>query len=395
MVITTSAQISLLDSIQAEDFHDDEAARNDAIAAAYKLIHRLQHPAERLHYITFHQPVIVATLLTLQDLGLWAAWAADGEETKSLQALATMADANVDLNLLRRLCRLMASVDVLDEVAEDRYKLTRLTKYLGGNQGLGPMQLQAWADHWEIMGKSIPAFLRKTSFQEPHDPTNTSYRDGNPESLEFWSRLTSNPSLQRSFGGFMEAWSRQKRPWPEYFDTNLLLESIDPSTPIVVDVGGNVGLDLESFLAKHPDVPPGALVLQDRPEALKLAKTNEKIKIAEYDFFTPQPVIGSRAYFFHAVFHDWDNKESLEILQNLASAMKKGYSKLLICDIVLPPTGASVLQAAMDMQMLGLVSAGERTEAAWKELLENSGFKVVKLWPDGRGYEMVIEAELA
>ncbi len=75
--------------------------------------------------------------------------------------------------------------------------------------------------------------------------------------------------------------------------------------------------------------------------------------------------------------------------------MKKGYSKVLICDVVLPATGASVTQAAMDVGMMAFLSAGERTQETWENLLSNVGLKVAKYWPDPRGFETLIEAELA
>ncbi len=75
--------------------------------------------------------------------------------------------------------------------------------------------------------------------------------------------------------------------------------------------------------------------------------------------------------------------------------MERGYSKLFIYEIVLPPTGASVVQATMDVQMMTLVSGFERTETMWADLLAESGFKIVKFWPDGRGIETLIEAKLA
>lgn len=57
--------------------------------------------------------------------------------------------------------------------------------------------------------------------------------------------------------------------------------------------------------------------------------------------------------------------------------MAKAYSKLLIYDIVLPPTGASVSQSVMDVNMMSLLSASERTQGAWEKLLTESGFKIV------------------
>lgn len=75
--------------------------------------------------------------------------------------------------------------------------------------------------------------------------------------------------------------------------------------------------------------------------------------------------------------------------------MVKGYSKLFVYDIVLPPTGASISQTTMDVNMMSLLSAAERTQGAWEALLAGAGFKIVSFWPDPQQYEMVIEAEVA
>ncbi len=75
--------------------------------------------------------------------------------------------------------------------------------------------------------------------------------------------------------------------------------------------------------------------------------------------------------------------------------MKKGYSKLLICDIMITATGATATQTTMDMAIMLMLAAYERTQKNWEKLLSDAGFKITKLWPDPRGFETLIEAELA
>lgn len=75
--------------------------------------------------------------------------------------------------------------------------------------------------------------------------------------------------------------------------------------------------------------------------------------------------------------------------------MKKGYSKLLVCDISIPPTGATFTQTTMDMAILLNLAASERTQGQWEKLLNDSGFRITQLWRDPRGFETLIEAELA
>ena len=84
---------------------------------------------------------------------------------------------------------------------------------------------------------------------------------------------------------------------------------------------------------------------------------------------------------------------SIDILKQVAAAMRPGYSKVLINDIALPDTGTSCYQAALDCLVMQ-ASANERTEATWKKVVSEAGLKLVKIWPDGRGYESLIEAEL-
>lgn len=97
----------------------------------------------------------------------------------------------------------------------------------------------------------------------------------------------------------------------------------------------------------------------------------------------------------HAVLHDWPDDKAKQLLENTRDAMTKGYSKLFIYDIVLPPTGASISQTTMDVQMMSLLSASERTQEQWNILLTSAGLKILKFWPDPQQYEMIIEAEVA
>jgi hypothetical protein len=97
----------------------------------------------------------------------------------------------------------------------------------------------------------------------------------------------------------------------------------------------------------------------------------------------------------HAVLHDWADDKATELLNNTREAMVKGYSKLFVYDIVLPPQGASISQTTMDVEMMSLLSANERTKDQWEKLLTGAGFKIVNYHPDPQEYEMLIEAEIA
>ena len=93
----------------------------------------------------------------------------------------------------------------------------------------------------------------------------------------------------------MTLWAKQKRPWPEFYDTRALLEgaNLSDGSPFVVDVGGHHGIDLLRVLEKHPHLPAASLVLEDLPETVAAAAlTTDKIKVIGYNFFAEQPVKG-------------------------------------------------------------------------------------------------------
>ncbi|KAF7352951.1 Demethylsterigmatocystin 6-O-methyltransferase [Mycena venus] len=387
--------INVLDSI-SPDLNVQE--HTQVIEALRRTLNRLQTPFERAWEMIIPQPLVFAACQTTIDLGLWEAWRSAGGGQKSLDELAELCNKNCNPNLLRRLMRLLVARNVVEETGLDMFQPTAFSLAMGDRSIA--LTLQSGTHHWIPTALEVPSHLAQTAYQESTDANNTAYikMTSNPEKLDFFARCGRKPEYQESFVQSMSTATAWKQNWTDYFDTSTLVdESVldnGKNTPIFVEIGGNTGVDVTRFLEKHPDVPDGSLVLQDLDDVISMVKVDPKIRVMAHDFFKPQPVINSRIYFLHAILHDWPDALALQILSNLVPAFKKGYSKLLIADVVIPPEGASAMQAAQDLLMMGLLSAGERTEAAWSKLLNTAGFKVVKVWKDSRKMECVIEAEL-
>ncbi|KAH8196338.1 hypothetical protein TruAng_009481 [Truncatella angustata] len=202
------------------------------------------------------------------------------------------------------------------------------------------------------------------------------------------------------FIGLMTALRNHKMDWTEVFDTNRIVEGakLDGSKPLLVDVGGAHGIDSARFLTKHPDLPADVITLQDLPDVIEThskEKLDSRIRRMPYNFFTPQPIKGARAYFFHAVPHDWPDADCVRISENIKAAMENSYSKLIIYEVVLPARGATSLMTTLDLQLMNCTSGLERMEAHWKDLLARAGFKIIGISSHPRAVESVIEAELA
>jgi hypothetical protein len=105
---------------------------------------------------------------------------------------------------------------------------------------------------------------------------------------------------------------------------------------------------------------------------------------------------GACVYFLHSIIHDYPDAQAKLLLRNTAAAMKKGYSKLIVWDFVLPGKAVPATLAALDWEMMSFYAAGERSETQWKQLLEDPdvGLKVNGFWTYSGFDQTVIEAEL-
>ena len=176
-------------------------------------------------------------------------------------------------------------------------------------------------------------------------------------------------------------------------------DSTSSSDVLLVDVGGGRGHDVSFFVSQHP-THPGRVVLQDREPVIAgvLESTDAASRPFEaqaHDFFTPQPVRGARAYSLHSILHDWSDEDGVKILQNLVPALKKGYSRVLLNEIVVSEERPTLAATNMDLMMLAHFAVRERTEKEWRDILAQAGLRVVRVYTYPGVAESLIEAELA
>jgi hypothetical protein len=215
--------------------------------------------------------------------------------------------------------------------------------------------------------------------------------------LPFFAWLDKNPPYLAIFNSYMSAYRAGKLTWcdPGFYPIKDLTTGFNPTfgSALLVDVGGSLGHDLQELRQKHPDLP-GDLVLQDREEVISTLPKNTGFQATAHDFFTPQPVLYARAYYLHSVLHDWGDEACVKILENLKPALKQGYSKVLVNEIVVAEDNATLSSTSMDQLMLVLGAMKERTEKQWREILVAAGYKVLKIWNYPDVAESVIEATL-
>ena len=171
--------------------------------------------------------------------------------------------------------------------------------------------------------------------------------------------------------------------WFDFYpvEDRLSPADADPSRILLVDIGGNVGHDLINFQKRFPNLP-GKLMFQDQPKVVASAKALPAgIEGIGHDFFAPQPpsIRDAKAYYLRNILHDWPDRQAKQILGHIREVMGKD-SVLLINENAMPDDNVAFFSAALDMIMMGVLAAIDRTAAQFEELLDSAGFKLVGTW---------------
>jgi hypothetical protein len=106
----------------------------------------------------------------------------------------------------------------------------------------------------------------------------------------------------------------------------------------------------------------------------------DRCQLVGGDFFAAVPA-GADAYVLSRVLHDWTDHDARRILAACRAAMGPG-SRLLVVEAILPERAAdqpAVIR--MDLYMLVLLGARERTEAQFRQLLGDAGLEVRRVVP--------------
>ncbi|KAI4113180.1 MAG: hypothetical protein LQ345_005784 [Seirophora villosa] len=156
----------------------------------------------------------------------------------------------------------------------------------------------------------------------------------------------------------------------------------------VVDLGGSVGHLSIELASQNPNLK---CIVQDFPgiepqfHNIVPAELVPRVSFQAHDIFTPQPVRGADVYAFRLVFHDWSDPYCVQMIRNVAPAMKPG-SRILAIDAVLAEWGVESwaqdrLITSCDLHMMAMMNAKERTEADWRRLFAeaDAGLRVVSV----------------
>jgi hypothetical protein len=276
---------------------------------------------------------------------------------------------------LYRVLRLLASVGIFSETADQKFELTPIAELLrqdapNSMRDVAIMQGEEW--NWRNYGELRHSVKTgETAQEKAHGIPLFEFLSGNPEDEALFSRAMVNLSSS-VIPPIVEAY--------DFSDAGKL-----------VDIAGGHGFLLAAILKANPHLQ-GVLfdqstVVDGAGESLKKQDINHRVELVPGDFFESVPA-GADIYIMKHIIHDWNDDESVKILQNIHSAMnEKG--KVLIVEMVVPEGNAPSPSKVMDVQMLIATGGKERTEVEYRELLESSGFRLTRIVPTKSPFSIV------
>jgi O-methyltransferase domain/Dimerisation domain len=177
--------------------------------------------------------------------------------------------------------------------------------------------------------------------------------------------LKQNPSAAEKFNKAMTAFSDH--------EAQAIKKAYSFSTAkTIVDIGGGQGLFVLSLLKTYPHLSGIVFDLPLVINSIDHTGVNDRINYVPGDFFE-KVYSGGDVYILKSVLHNWKDQSCVTILQNCYNAMQPA-ARLLIIERVLPMGNEKSEAILFDINMLVMTEGQERTEAAYKRLLETSGF---------------------
>jgi hypothetical protein len=369
---------------------NDETARKQLFNVTVGATAQLETPVETVWRLIM-SPHAPAAIMTLLDMGAFEVLAKNGDSPTTAKDIAAKTGAS-EL-LIVRMFRPLVALGLVKELGEDTYAATPVSHAFTDPILKGGFTFMFYSASHSL--SQMPQYLKSTGYKHV-DNYPGPFQYAKKSELQMFPWLIANPDLLLHFNWFMRGQQQSRGDWFDRLDVGkIFLNGANNETPLLIDLGGGMGHDVEAFHKKYPQ-PKGQLLLADLPQVLDtISELDDAITRLPHDFFTPLPVKGARVYYFRGVFHDWSDDKSVEILNHVREAFKPGYSKLLINEFVLPATGPPLYPSLLDINMMAVLNGQERTRKQWTSILDRAGFKVLEFHVDPTGAtEGLIEADL-
>ncbi len=202
--------------------------------------------------------------------------------------------------------RMLTAINIGEELGPEVYASNPNSDYLARPSSIGAMKFMSMTT-LKNMANVVP-YMRSQGGVFHQFPDRSQGQISAAEhayGMPLWELFRADPECLADFTAYLSG--RREGVVSQWFDIfpaaerlQAVLKNSQGETqggqqpPLIVDVGGNVGYDLQSFKRKYPEIE-GRYVLQDLAENIDKAKSlleGTGIESMKYDLFTPQPIKG-------------------------------------------------------------------------------------------------------
>ncbi len=276
---------------------------------------------------------------------------------------------------LYRMLRALASRGIFSEDADGRFSLTALADPLRSD---APDSIHNWA-----------LFVGSEAELQSWAHLSYSVRTGKPAFEHIFGKgwfdyLDEQPEMARIFNHLMTGGSTS--------DAAAIVEAHDFSVyRKIVDIGGGHGALLAHILEQNPQ---SSGVLFDAPSVIAGATGAIDTQVNQGhaervagNFFEAVPN-GADAYVLKYIIHDWDDERAIMILKNCRQAMAEN-GRVLLVEMVIPAGNAPSPGKFLDLEMLLYFYSRERTEAEYRDLLQQAGLELITMTPTASPFSII------
>ncbi len=287
----------------------------------------------------------------------------EGPETVATLASSSGADANA----LGRVIRLLDSHGVF-ELRDGQVRHTEASRLLRSDH---PRSMRDFARMFGLTLNWRSAERLHHSVATGESAASEAFAGG------FWGRLEEQPDEARIFDGAMVGKSMGQ--------IGAITANYDFSSfGHVVDVGGGQGHLIRAILQACPRTTG---TLFDLPHVVEAASQGGdeggRLSFVGGDFFK-DPIPAGDGYILMEVIHDWDDEHASQIFKAVRTSASD-QAKLLLIETEVPEGGEADWSKTLDIVMLTLFAARQRTAAEYEGLLRQQGFGIKQRSDTGAG----------
>ncbi|CAG8975447.1 hypothetical protein HYALB_00004761 [Hymenoscyphus albidus] len=355
-------------------------ARENVVRATKELGDLVTGPKESIRWMAWNVSSIDQAMgfVTFTDLPSTKAFPI--HETATYAEIAEK--VGLDEVNVRRFMRHAMTNRIFREVNPDVVAHTAASRVLAEDDAMGDWVGFTTDDIFPAASKVISALTEHPSASEP---TQAGFQaaNGTTNIEPMFVTFGKDPLRAKRMGGAMTSLTGGEGYEISYLLKNYNWASLNEHHATIVDLGGSHGFVCRALAEHYPNLK---FIVQDLQKTIDSApKLKEplasRIKYQSHDFFTTQPVKDADVYFFRWIFHNHSDKYAAKILKSLIPAMKKG-AKVLINDHCLRDGFGKEtfwdekIIRTMDLVMLTLLNATERSEGQYEKLFESvEGFR--------------------